>query len=197
MYKHILLLSFPYDASKGQGRWLARQAWGPGLDSQEEHMETSQTWCSALVVDQRGHRRLPGACWWACSSQWETTSQIQGCLQVPYIHTHVLNHTGAPPQEHAHLCTYEHTHTQIHTASHCLFSPMLCLLSVPGLSHSCLLAEIQLSVRFLARKSQGSISVFSKDYFPVKFGVCRISVLQAPSKVLGRHWRAVNLAPSS
>lgn len=46
---------------------------------------------------------------------------------------------------------------------------------------------------FLARKNQGWRSVFSKNYFPGKFGVCRVSVLQVLSEVLGRCWRTINL----
>lgn len=115
------------------------------------------------------------------------------------FHMYTLMYWITQGRLHKNMHTYVHTntHAHSHTASHTLFSPLLCLLSVPGLSHSRLLTDIQSSVGFLARKNQGLISVFGKDYFPVTFDICRVSVLQVPSKVLGRHWRAVNLAPSS
>lgn len=121
----------------------------------------------------------------------------QPCKPVKSVSKHEVNTGGSVPRLTSSLHTYMLALMLLYTLMH-KHNSLQFFLSLAGSAECCRFVSFLSACRdlrsdgFLVRKNQGLRS--GKDYFPVKFGVCRVSVLQIPSEVLGRCWRTVNLA---
>lgn len=130
--------SFTHRASNGLGRWLTMQAWRPGLDPQREALvwwrplgnpllESRQEDPWGLLISQLKAERD-----YVWKTDWRKSAKVDFLL--PHVHTHVHMRS----QAHLHR-TCVCVHKQLLT----VWSLLDCVCCVsPGLSYSCLLAEI-------------------------------------------------------